>query len=134
MLKKYNTTAELLITAKIYKERGKKADALKLLWLAMEEEDSDELLEILDTENEALDPEAMEEVESEADKEKVEEKSVPEIEEVISKIRDKKIALKASASRRMETKSFARPSRPSRFRREESSERGSVIRKIFRRK
>lgn len=124
MLKKYNIAAELICLAKVYSNKGQKKEAAKLLLLAMEENDSEELVDILDEENQDLDPTAEveneeglsdeeieeilkesedEEVEASEDEEEYEEETeteeeLPDVEDVLAKVRIKKQALANLAS------------------------------------
>ena len=118
MLKKYNIAADLLVLANAYYNKGQKKDAVKLFVRAMDEGDSEELINNLDEANQALDPTVVEEneevlsdeaiedilneneeVESEADEdeevEEVEEteEELPELDEVVSKVEAKKATL-----------------------------------------
>lgn len=65
MVKQYNITADLLVLAKAYYNKGQKKDAVKLFIRAMDEADSDELVEYLDETNQNLDPTVVEEEETE---------------------------------------------------------------------
>lgn len=137
MLKKYNIAAELLVMAKAYYKEGNKKDAAKLAILAMEESDSQELIESLDNLNQELDPSAEapvaeEEIISDAEIEEIlksvddeapeagdlpameadadepaaaepcdeacEEAPLPPVEEVMAKVKEKKLALANLAS------------------------------------
>lgn len=121
MLKKYNIAADLLVLANAYYNKGQKKDAVKLFVRAMDEGDSEELINDLDESNQALDPTVVEEneevlsdeaiedllseneeVESDADEdeepeevEEVEEteEELPELDEVVSKVEAKKATL-----------------------------------------
>ncbi len=61
MLKKYNIAADLLVLANAYYNKGQKKDAVKLFVRAMDEGDSEELINDLDESNQALDPTVVEE-------------------------------------------------------------------------
>lgn len=61
MLKKYNIAADLLVLANAYYNKGQKKDAVKLFVRAMDEGDSEELINDLDEANQALDPTVVEE-------------------------------------------------------------------------
>ena len=138
MLKKYNISAELLVLASAYYNKGQKKDAAKLALLAMAEEDSKDLFEDLDNTNQDLDPtnvevvedevisdadledaliemeapaeapaeeeveevEDTEEVEAEGEDDSCEEckEELPEVEEVLSKVRARKEILANLAS------------------------------------
>jgi len=121
MLKKYNIAADLLVLANAYYNKGQKKDAVKLFVRAMDEGDSDELINDLDESNQALDPTVVEEneevlsddaiddilneneeVESDADEDEepeevdVEEETkeeLPDLDEVVSKVQAKKATL-----------------------------------------
>ena len=121
MLKKYNIAADLLVLANAYYNKGQKKDAVKLFVRAMDEGDSEELINDLDESNQALDQTVVEaneevlsdeaiedllneneEVESDADEdeepeevEEVEEteEELPELDEVVSKVEAKKATL-----------------------------------------
>lgn len=121
MLKKYNIAADLLVLANAYYNKGQKKDAVKLFVRAMDEGDSEELINDLDESNQALDPTVVEEneevlsdeaiedllneneeVESDADEdeepEEVEEteeteEELPELDEVVSKVEARKAAM-----------------------------------------
>lgn len=56
MMKNYNIAADLLVLAKAYYNKGQKRDAVKLFVRAMDEGDSEELVEYLDDANQSLDP------------------------------------------------------------------------------
>ena len=56
MMKNYNIAADLLVLAKAYYNKGQKRDAVKLFVRAMDEGDSEELVEYLDDANQNLDP------------------------------------------------------------------------------
>jgi hypothetical protein len=56
MMKNYNIAADLLVLAKAYYNKGQKRDAVKLFVRAMDEGDSEELIEYLDDSNQSLDP------------------------------------------------------------------------------
>lgn len=64
-MKQYNITADLLVLAKAYYNKGQKKDAVKLFIRAMDEADSADLVEYLDETNQDLDPTVVEEVETE---------------------------------------------------------------------
>lgn len=55
-MKNYNIAADLLVLAKAYYNKGQKRDAVKLFVRAMDEGDSEELVEYLDDANQNLDP------------------------------------------------------------------------------
>lgn len=121
MLKKYNIAADLLVLANAYYNKGQKKDAVKLFVRAMDEGDSDELINDLDESNQALDPTVVEEneevlsddaiddilneneeVESDADEdeepeevdvEEETEEELPDLDEVVSKVQAKKATL-----------------------------------------
>lgn len=65
MLKKYSFCAELLVIAKSYFDQGRNKEAAKLAYKALAEEDAKEFVDVLDEENQILDPTAEEEVDEE---------------------------------------------------------------------
>lgn len=84
MLKKYNICAELMVLASLCYEQGRKKDAVKLFVKAMDEEDSNELIQSLDDINAENDPFAEEAPVEESD----EVLSDSEIDEILEDVSD----------------------------------------------